>query len=121
MATKTEKTVVKKVTTASASKKPAAKTTTAKAGSASVKPAGTSTAKKPAAAKTTGTTTAKKPAAPKAATDEFKLTAAEKKLIEAYRAASTDSRQAALAVLNGEQVEDNNVLASILSSLSGSA
>ena len=55
----------------------------------------TTTAKKPAA------TTAKKPAAKKEA-ETVKLTAAEKKLLEAYRKASADEKKVAMKALNGE-------------------
>lgn len=51
------------------------------------------------AAKGTTKTTAKKSAA---TTTSMKLTAAEKKLVEAYRAAESDEKKAALKVLKGE-------------------
>ena len=56
----------------------------------------TTTAKKPAAS------TAKKPAATKKE-EEIKLTAAEKKLLELYRAADKNTKDAALKVLKGEK------------------
>ncbi len=56
----------------------------------------TSTAKKPAAS------TAKKPAAAKKE-EEIKLTAAEKKLLELFRAADKNTKDAALKVLKGEK------------------
>lgn len=56
-------------------------------------------AKKPAAPKTAS---AKKPAAAK--TDET-LSAAEKKLLEAYRAAGADAKKNALKILKGEDLE----------------
>ena len=46
-------------------------------------------------------TTAKKPAAKKE--EEIKLTAAEKKLLELYRAADKNTKDAALKVLKGEK------------------
>lgn len=61
-----------------------------------------SAAKKPAAAAAKKTTTAaKKPTASK--TDEIKLTAAEKRFLELYRAASASVRKDAEAVLKGEK------------------
>ena len=79
--------------TATAAKTSTAKTTTAK----------TSTAKTPAA-KTTAT---KKPAAKTASSSTGKssvsVTAAEKKLLELYRAADSDTKKAAVAILKGEQ------------------
>ena len=120
MATKTDKTAEKK-TTVSTAKKTAAKTTTAKASSAKAasekKPASTaktgstSTAKKASSTAKTGSTSTAKTAN----AEEFKLTAAEKKLVEAYRAADADAKKAALALLNGEKVEDSSVLTSVLS------
>ena len=53
---------------------------------------------KPSAAKKTA---AKKPAAKKE--EELKLTAAEKKLVELYRAADKNTKDAALKVLKGEK------------------
>ena len=68
-----------------------------------------SSAKKPAAstAKKPASSTAKKPAASasakKPATAEIKLTAAEKRFLELYRAASAAVRKDAEAVLKGEK------------------
>ena len=65
----------------------------AKSGTTAKKPA--ATAKKPAAS------TAKKPSAKKE--EEIKLTAVEKKLLELYRAADKNTKDAALKVLKGEK------------------
>jgi transcriptional regulator with XRE-family HTH domain len=80
----------------------------AKSGTAAKKPA--TAAKKPATAAKKPTTAAKKPAAstakkPAAAKkeEEIKLTAAEKKLLELYRAADKNTKDAALKVLKGEK------------------
>ena len=53
-------------------------------------------------AKSTAKTTAKPAAKTTAATASMKVTAAEKKLVEAYRKADSDTRKAALRVLRGE-------------------
>ena len=82
---------------------PAKKTTTAKTTTTAKKtePAKkTTTAKKTDAAKKT--TTAKKTTAKKA---DAELTAAEKKMLEAYRAASSDAKKNALKILKGEDLE----------------
>ena len=68
----------------------------------------TAPAKKTTAAKTTATakkttTTAKKTSTAKKADAE--LTAAEKKMLEAYRAASADAKKTALKILKGEDME----------------
>ena len=70
-------------------------------------------AKKTTAASTkkTSTTAAKKPAAKK---DDFELTAAEKKLVELYRAADSDTKKKAVAVLKGESSEMGDILTSLL-------
>ncbi len=123
--TETTKTTVKKTT--SATKKPAA---AAEKTTAAAKKTGTSTstAKKPAttAAKkpaTTESAAAKKPAASSAAKTSSqagtKLTAAEKRLLEAYREADQKKRDAALALLEDTRGEENNVLASVLTALAG--
>lgn len=81
--------------TAAKGSAPAAKTTAAKS-TASKKSA--TTAKKASSAKTTA---AKKTAAKK--TDD--LTAAEKKLLEAYREATADNKKLALKILKGEGLD----------------
>ncbi|MBR5344009.1 MAG: helix-turn-helix transcriptional regulator [Oscillospiraceae bacterium] len=111
----------KGTTATTAAKKPATTTTAAKKTSSTTtaaKKTGTTTAKK-----TSSTTTAKKPATTAAAkkTDEGeKLTAAEKKLIELYRAADADTKKAAVALLKGEKTEDSGVLGSLLNMVGGS-
>ena len=62
-------------------------------------------------AKKTSTTAAKKPAAKK---DDFELTAAEKKLVELYRAADSDTKKKAVAVLKGEQSDTGDILTSLI-------
>ena len=60
---------------------------------------------------------AKKPAAKKPAAkkeDELKLTAAEKKLVELYRAADKNTKEAAVKVLKGEKTGADGILGSIL-------
>ena len=64
---------------------------------------------KPSAAKKTA---AKKPAAKKE--EELKLTAAEKKLVELYRAADKNTKETALKVLKGEKTTADGILGSIL-------
>jgi hypothetical protein len=88
-----------------------AKTTTKK------ETAKTSTAKKPSTAKKTNaakTTNAKKPAASKSTGSSVKVTAAEKKLLELYRAADADTKKAAVALLKGEKSQLSGILDSIL-------
>ena len=106
--TTTAKTAAAKKTTAA--KTTAAKTTAAKKTTTAAKKT-TTTAKKPAAAKTTtakkteAKTTAKKPAVPANANTSMKVTAAEQKLVEAYRAATSDNQKISLKVLKGEYGE----------------
>ncbi len=101
-----------KTTSKTTAKKPAStakKTTVKKPTSTAKKP--TSTAKKP-------TSTAKKPAstAKKTTTSgsSIKVTATEKKLLELYRAADTDTKKAAMALLKGEKTQLGSILDSIL-------
>ena len=75
-----------------------AKTTTAK----------TTTAKKTSTAKKTGSDT-----------DSIKLTAAEKKLVELYREADSDTKKAAVSILKGETPELGGILGSLLGGGSG--
>jgi transcriptional regulator with XRE-family HTH domain len=76
-----------------------------------------STTKKPAektasAAKKTSAST-KKPAA-SAKKDAFELTAAEKKLVELYREADSETKKKAVAVLKGEGGDASGILAGLL-------
>ena len=96
--------------TSSAAKKTAAKTTAAK----------TSPAKKTtAAAKTTASksTTAKKTTAAKtSSTGSSALTTTEKKLVEYYRSADSDSKKLATRILKGEKIEIGDVLPVLMNS-----
>lgn len=74
-------------------------------------------AKKTATAKK-ATTTAKKTAAT-AGKNAVELTAAEKKLIELYRAADSDTKKKAVAVLKGEQADAGGILANLLGDQAG--
>ena len=80
---------------------PAKKTETAKKTAAAKK---TETAKKAASSKKTST--AKKA--------ETELTAAEKKLVELYRAADAETRKKAVAVLKGEAVDNGDLFSALL-------
>jgi len=72
----------------------------------------TGTAKKPAAESAKPAAETKKPASE--AKDELKLTAAEKKLLELYRAADADTKKAAVALLKGEKPAGNDLLNTLL-------
>ena len=84
-----------------------------------------SAAKKPAektasAAKKTGAGT-KKTAAASAKKDAFELTAAEKKLVELYREADSETKKKAVAVLKGEGSDASGILASLLGDQAGNS
>lgn len=66
---------------------------------------GTSSAKKTTASKTTSSKTS------------LKVTAAEKKLVELYRAADTDTRKAAVKLLKGEENTAGDILENLLESV----
>ena len=51
-----------------------------------------------------------------AAKSSMQLTAAEKKLVELYRAADADTKKAALKVLKGEETDTSELLSSLLGS-----
>ena len=81
----------------------------AKSGTAAKKPAASSAAKKPAssaAKKPTASSAAKKPAASSTGTS-MKVTATEKKLVEAYRKASAENKKLAMNLLQGKAVEES--------------
>lgn len=63
----------------------------------------------------TAKTTAKKPASTSKSTGtSVKVTATEKKLLELYRAADSDTKKAAMALLKGEKSQLSGILDSIL-------
>ena len=94
-------TAAKKTSSAAAAKKTTAATTAKKT---------STTAKTTTAAKKTST--AKKTSS--ANKDAIELTAAEKKLIELYRAADSETKKKAVAVLKGESSEMGDILTSLL-------
>ena len=112
--------------TASAKKNPA-KTAAAKTGttqSTSAKTSAKATAAKTAAKKTEAKKTeAKKTAAktPANANTSMKVTAAEKKLIEAYRESTSDRKKAALKLLNGEYGDAVDKLLSVTNGTASSS
>ena len=99
--TSTAKTSTAKTTAAKTS---AAKTSTAKTSTAKTSTAKTSTAKKTADKKT------ENKAAPAGANTSMKVTATEKKLVEAYREAPADLKKAALKLLKGEYGDTVNTI-----------
>ena len=87
--------------TAKTSAKTTAKKTTAS--SAKKTTAKKTAAKKPATAKKTSTSGSR-----------IQVTATEKKLVELYRNADSDTKKAAIALLKGEKTQAGNILSSIL-------
>lgn len=89
--------------------KTTAKTTTAK------------TTEKTTTGKTTsGKTTAKTTGKTTSTSDSsMKLTAAEKKLVELYRAADSDTKKKAVSILKGEIVDGGDIISSLLESAIG--
>ena len=88
----------------------AAKTARPKSASTAAKT--TASAKKTTAAKKTSSAAKKTTAAAKTSTaakkDEYTLTATEKKLIDAYRSASSENRKLALDLLQGKDVDQSD-------------
>ena len=99
-----------KKTTASTAKTTASKTTSAAKKTTAAAKKTTTAAKTSTAKKTTAaakkTTAAKTTAAAKK--DEYTLTATEKKLIDAYRSASSENKKLALNLLQGKDVEESD-------------
>ena len=100
----------KKTETKPATAKTGAKTAAAKTTTAAAKTGAKTTAAKTGSAKTTATKNETKPAVPTGANTSMKVTATEKKLIEAYREAPAELKKAALKVLKGEYGETVNTL-----------
>ena len=76
-------------------------------------------AKKTAAAAKKTAPAAKKTTA--AAKNAVELSAAEKKLVELYRAADSDTKKKAVAVLKGEQADASGILANLLGDQAGNS
>ena len=87
----------------------AAKESTYTTASTSAKKTSATTAKKASTAgtKKTSSSTAK---------SGVELTAAEKKLVELYRAADTETRKKAVAILKGEAVDSGDILTTLIGS-----
>ncbi len=77
---------------------------------------GTAKKKTVGTAKKTSTTAKKKTSttARKTSGSRIQVTATEKKLVELYRAADSDTKKAALALLKGEKAQTGGILSSIL-------
>lgn len=88
------------------------RTTTAK------KTTTTKTATKSAGSKS-GTTKAATPKTPSNANKTMKVTATEKKLIEAYRLANADTRKRAMSLLKGEGVDVADLVGNVIEDLVG--
>lgn len=73
---------------------------------------GESSAKKATSTAKKTTTTAKKE-------DEFKLSSTEKKLVELYRAADSDTKKKVTAILKGEDTGSEDLLENLLGNLGG--
>lgn len=89
--------------TAKTSAKTTAKKTTASSAKKTGQTAKKTTAKKPATAKKTSSSASR-----------IQVTATEKKLVELYRNADSDTKKAAIALLKGEKTQTGNILSSIL-------
>ena len=102
---------------ASAAKKTSSSTTAKKTSSSSAKTTSTAAKKtssssaKTSTAKKTSSTTAKKTSS---TGTSMKLTATEKKLVELYRAADSDTKKAAVSVLKGESPAAGDILSQLL-------
>lgn len=68
---------------------------------------------------TTTRTTSTKPRTPSNANKTMKVTATEKKLIEAYRLADSDAKKRAMAVLKGESADMADMVEDVIEDLVG--
>lgn len=79
----------------------------------------TTTKKTTTTTKKTTTTTTKKAKTPSNANTSMKVTATEKKLIEAYRLADSDAKKRAMSVLKGETSDIADVVEDVLGDMLG--
>lgn len=99
----------------------AAKTGTAKTDSAKTSAGKTGTAKTGSAKTSAASTAAKVPKTPANANTSMKVTATEKKLIQAYRGAASDRKKAAMKLLEGEYGDAIDKILSLSSAAGGGA
>lgn len=71
-------------------------------------------AEKSSAKKSTAKKTTTKKTASRSSKDDYELTATEKKLVDLYRDADSDTKKAAISLLKGEKTEIQQVLNSLL-------
>ncbi len=98
--------------TPAAKKTSAASTKKTDASSSSAKKTGSASSTK----KTSSSSSAKKTSSSTAKKAELELTAAEKKLVELYRAADSETKKRAVAVLKGEETDAGDILTTLLGS-----
>lgn len=99
------------------------KTTTSKTSSTKTSSTKT-TSTKTSSTKTSGSTSSKTSSSSSGSKTSssgtsVKVTATEKKLLELYRAADSDTKKAAMSILKGEQPEGSDILSSLLQSAVG--
>lgn len=86
----------------------------AKADAAGEKPAAAKTTTKKESGAKTASKTETKTASKTEAKNAFELTAAEKKLVELYRAADSETKKAAVALLKNEKPQTDDILGTLL-------
>ena len=79
----------------------------------------TTTSKTSSSSKTTTSKTSSSKTSSSSSGTSVKVTATEKKLLELYRAADSDTKKAAMSLLKGEEPEGNDILSSLLQSAVG--
>ena len=79
----------------------------------------TTTTNTSSSSKTTASKTSSSKTSSSSSGTSVKVTATEKKLLELYRAADSDTKKAAMSLLKGEEPEGNDILSSLLQSAVG--
>ena len=79
----------------------------------------TTTSKTSSSSKTTTSKTSSSKTSSSSSGTSVKVTATEKKLLELYRAADSDTKKAAMSLLKGEEPEGNDILSNLLQSAVG--
>jgi len=86
----------------------------AKCTTSAAKKTNSSSSKKTSASSKTGSTAKKTTSSSSKKSDELTLTATEKKLVELYRAADSDTKKKAVSILKGETPEAGDILSSLI-------
>lgn len=102
-----------------AAKGTSSKTSSSKTSSSKTSSSKTSSSKTSSSKTSSSKTSSSKSSSSKSSQTSVKVTSTEKKLLELYRAADSDTKKAAMSILKGEEPETGDLLSSLLGNAVG--